>query len=123
MYLVLSQVCSMACRAPQLLEPPASSMGLSSKMLWISMIPVRVLHTGPYWFLRHLLVPVFDGRSTAFTFGEDLEHLQQVLPAWEGEIPEGSFAVVGYTVSTFTNSSRLRSLSCNLQFVIVIGSP
>ena len=69
------------------------------------------------------LVPVYDGRSVSFTFGKDLSRLRELLPTWEGEIPVGSFAVVGYTSSTFTNSSSIVSLSCNIQFVVILGTP
>jgi len=84
-------------------------------------------------------VPVYDGRAWNFSFARFFQYFSErfksnmsskgkpvsknAFKEWEGEVPAGSFAMVGYTVSTFTNSSGLKSVSCNIQFVIVVGTP
>jgi hypothetical protein len=47
-----------------------------------------------------------------------------LLPRFRGEVPPGSCAVVGYTVNTFKkNDDLLKSVSFNIHFVIVLGTP
>ncbi|KAJ7912586.1 hypothetical protein B0H13DRAFT_2327305 [Mycena leptocephala] len=72
-------------------------------------------------------VPVYDARNKDIDFEEDLPNLDD-LPRWKGEVPIGSFVVVGYTVNTY-QSSRVRNgpkeehVSCNLMWIVVCGIP
>lgn len=58
---------------------------------------------------------------------EDLKNLDS-LPRWKGEIPVGSFVVVGYSASTYPGTiggsgPKVAHLSCNLLWAIVCGIP
>ncbi|KAJ7095671.1 hypothetical protein C8R44DRAFT_890065 [Mycena epipterygia] len=46
-------------------------------------------------------VPVYDARNVVVDFDSDLVRLAEVLPPFVGEIPFGSFVVVGYTCSVY----------------------
>lgn len=47
-----------------------------------------------------------------------------LLPRFHGEVPSGFCAVVGYTVNTFKKTDdSLKSISFNVHFVIVLGTP
>ncbi|KAK7054073.1 hypothetical protein R3P38DRAFT_2485964, partial [Favolaschia claudopus] len=75
------------------------------------------------------VVPVYDARGHDFDFATDLPNLATALPPWpQKEIPEGSFVNVGYTVSTYKGTAsgytdRVLHLGCNLQWVVVCGTP
>ncbi|KAJ7758176.1 hypothetical protein DFH07DRAFT_940365 [Mycena maculata] len=73
-------------------------------------------------------VPIYDARKTAVNFDADLGRLGQVLPLFPGEVPSGSFTVVGYTCSSYKGvisggSERVANLGCNILWVIVCGTP
>ncbi|KAJ7156490.1 hypothetical protein C8R43DRAFT_849056, partial [Mycena crocata] len=73
-------------------------------------------------------VPVYDARKIVVNFNTDLDRLDQVLPLFPGEIPQSSFAVVGYSLSCYNgtvsgSSSKVASLGCNILWVIVCGTP
>ncbi|KAJ7915335.1 hypothetical protein B0H13DRAFT_2455861 [Mycena leptocephala] len=73
-------------------------------------------------------VPVYDARKTVIDFATDLERLDRVLPTYIGEIPTGSFVVVGYTVSSYkavlsSGGDRVPHLGCNIVWAIVCGTP
>ncbi|KAJ7261558.1 hypothetical protein C8J57DRAFT_1232415 [Mycena rebaudengoi] len=73
-------------------------------------------------------VPVYDGRTTPFDLNKHADKLNTVLPKYEvtedGEIIEGSFVIVGYTVTSYaTPKSDAIAISHNLQWVIVLGEP
>ncbi|KAJ7677840.1 hypothetical protein DFH06DRAFT_1316635 [Mycena polygramma] len=73
-------------------------------------------------------IPVYDARKKVINFDADLDRLDQVLPLFPGEIPSGSFTVVGYTVSSYMatisgGSERLPHVGCNILWVIVCGTP
>ncbi|KAJ6464207.1 hypothetical protein C8R47DRAFT_1079754 [Mycena vitilis] len=76
----------------------------------------------------HDKVPVYDARTVVFDFNSDLNRMGSVLPAFHGEIPFGSFVVVGYTVAGYKASlsaggERVPHLGCNILWAIVCGSP
>lgn len=71
------------------------------------------------FFLICLSVPIYDAREHLFDYANDLEHVDSVLPRFEGEIPAGSFAVVAYTMSTYRKPPN-HHLSTNVQFVILV---
>lgn len=71
---------------------------------------------------------MYDARKVVVDFDADLDHLPQVLPLFEGEVPFGSFVVVGYTVSAYSaslnsSSEKVPHIGCNLLWVIVCGTP
>ncbi|KAJ6481342.1 hypothetical protein C8R47DRAFT_1218504 [Mycena vitilis] len=73
-------------------------------------------------------IPVYDARKKVINFDADLERLDQVLPLFPGEIPSGSFTIVGYTVSSYMatvsgTSERLAHIGFNILWLIVCGTP
>ncbi|EKM77709.1 hypothetical protein AGABI1DRAFT_129993 [Agaricus bisporus var. burnettii JB137-S8] len=83
-------------------------------------------------FVRSVLeasdtVPVFDARdhTSAFKFeASSLSQLEATLPLYTEEVPLGSLAVVAYTATYFVKGGdRAWSLSVNVQWIIILGSP
>ncbi|KAJ7631398.1 hypothetical protein DFH06DRAFT_1140640 [Mycena polygramma] len=73
-------------------------------------------------------IPVYDARKKVINFDADLDRLDDVFPLFPGEIPSGSFTIVGYTVSSYMatisgGSERLPHVGCNILWVIVCGTP
>ncbi|KAJ6506336.1 hypothetical protein C8R47DRAFT_1209525 [Mycena vitilis] len=73
-------------------------------------------------------IPVYDARKTVINFSADLDRLDQVLPLFPGEIPSGSFTIVGYTMASYMASlsggaERLPHVGCNILWAIVCGTP
>lgn len=64
-------------------------------------------------------VPIYDAQQHLFDYANDLEHVDSVLPRFDGEIPAGSFAIVAYTMSTYKKAAN-HHLSTNVQFVILL---
>ena len=67
-------------------------------------------------------VAVLDGRSHKFKPETDLSKLDQILPPFDEEVPEGAFAWVGYTVNKFTTNRGI-NLGLNVMWVVVMGTP
>ncbi|KAJ7626517.1 hypothetical protein DFH06DRAFT_1141828 [Mycena polygramma] len=85
-------------------------------------------YTSKTLLAAHDKVPIYDARTVVFDFNSDLSRLSTVLPAFHGEIPFGSFVVVGYTVAGYKASlsaggERVPHLGCNILWAIVCGSP
>lgn len=69
-----------------------------------------------------ILVRVYDARGVVFNMKTDLDRLH-LLPKWQGgEIPEDSCIAVAYTLSSY-KGKRGESVSFNLQWIIVYGTP
>lgn len=73
-------------------------------------------------------VPVYDARKIVVDYDTDLTRLHELLPPFVGEVPFGSFIVVGYTCSVYNaavngTSERAPHLGCNILWVIVCGTP
>jgi hypothetical protein len=67
------------------------------------------------------IVPIYDGRKVKTDFTDTLKILQQ-LPHFPGDVPAESCVVVGHTINTFKRSDDLlKSISLNVQWVIVLG--
>lgn len=49
--------------------------------------------------------------------------MNEILPPFDGEIPQGSFVVVGYTSSIYKGKAGRFNMSCNIQWAILIGTP
>ena len=64
-------------------------------------------------------VPIYDAQQHLFDYANDLEHVDSVLPRFDGEIPASSFAIVAYTMSTYKKAAN-HHLSTNVQFVILL---
>lgn len=71
-----------------------------------------------FFFVVHVL----DARGFQFNMTTDLDTLHETLPSFEGEVPEGSFAWVGYTVNHFIGKAG-KCVSMNLLWVVVLGTP
>jgi hypothetical protein len=68
-------------------------------------------------------VPIYDGRSLEMDFERVLGRLHN-LPAMHSEISPGSVAIVAYTINTFNRASdAIKSLSCNVQWVMRLSDP
>lgn len=65
---------------------------------------------------------MFDAREQAFDINKDLNRMNQLLPRFEGEIPQGSFVIVGYTASVYKKGEQV-NLSCNIQWAVLLGTP
>ena len=72
-----------------------------------------------YW--NCCLVPIFDATETNFDFSrKNLDDLEKVLPKYSGgEINSGSLVMVAYTMSAYLKKG-VRTLSPNLNWVVVI---
>ncbi|KAF6748639.1 hypothetical protein DFP72DRAFT_819985 [Ephemerocybe angulata] len=70
-------------------------------------------------------VPVYDARKVkSLDFHAALPNLSKTLPLYTGgEIPQGSFVMVGYTMTIYRANNGNWTLGCNIQWVILIGSP
>ncbi|KAJ7112266.1 hypothetical protein C8R44DRAFT_632337 [Mycena epipterygia] len=73
-------------------------------------------------------VPVYDARKVVVDFDTDLDRLATALPLFVGEVPFGSFVVIGYTVSVYRaglngGSEKVPHLGCNIMWAIVCGTP
>ena len=73
--------------------------------------------------LTSCTVPVLDARGHKFNLEGDLLALDQKLPAFVGEIPEGSCVWVGYTASKYDTSEKGASINFNLMWAVVVGTP
>jgi hypothetical protein len=71
------------------------------------------------FFLILLPVPIYDAREHLFDYANDLEHIDSVLPRYDAEIPSGSFAIVGYSMSVYKKADGF-SLRTGVQFVILL---
>ncbi|KAJ7018903.1 hypothetical protein C8F04DRAFT_1189381 [Mycena alexandri] len=73
-------------------------------------------------------VPVYDARKKVVDFNLDIDAFDKKLPMFAGEVPFGSFVVVGYTCSTYLSTlsgsnERVPHLGCNILWVVVCGTP
>jgi hypothetical protein len=68
---------------------------------------------------------MYDGRTTTdFDFNHDLPQLDSKLPRWrDGDFPEGSYAVVGYTMTCYQTRKGTWRLGCNIHWAILLGLP
>lgn len=66
-------------------------------------------------------MPVYDAREVEFNLERDADKIEY-LPRFEGEIPFGSFIVVGHSTSCYPKND-VWALSLNLLWVIIIGTP
>ena len=79
--------------------------------------------------IYRVLVPVFDARKVSVDSSIDFDDLSQTFPTFEGEVPIGSCAAVGHSVSTYFGkkkdqaSEKNVNLATNVLFVIVFGVP
>ncbi|KAK7013161.1 hypothetical protein R3P38DRAFT_2407544, partial [Favolaschia claudopus] len=79
--------------------------------------------------LMSTTVPVYDARHREFDFDTELPSLATALPRWTGgEIPIGSFIVVGYTVASYLGKAqgqdgKVLHIGNNILWAIVCGTP
>jgi hypothetical protein len=74
------------------------------------------------------LVPIYDARGIESHDQNTLGKLTQTnsLPLFtEGDVPKDSCVLVGYTVNNFMSpkANTKNNISCNILFVIVLGTP
>ncbi|KAK6996786.1 hypothetical protein R3P38DRAFT_2799649 [Favolaschia claudopus] len=72
-------------------------------------------------------VPVYDARHTSFRAERDIDNLDRMLPRYEnngGEIPNGSCALVAYSVSQYKKMpGEEEHISFNIRFAVVLAEP
>ncbi|KAK7050768.1 hypothetical protein R3P38DRAFT_2764029 [Favolaschia claudopus] len=72
-------------------------------------------------------VPVYDARHTPFNASRDIDNLDRLLPRYDdnkGEIPNGSCALVAYTVSQYLKKpADEEHISFNIRFAVVLADP
>ncbi|KAK6996164.1 hypothetical protein R3P38DRAFT_3222759 [Favolaschia claudopus] len=67
-------------------------------------------------------IVVYDARHTAFKAERDIDNLDRLLPRYRGEIPNGSCALVAYTVSQYRRKdSDEEHISFNLRFAVLLA--
>ncbi|KAK6984443.1 hypothetical protein R3P38DRAFT_3375069 [Favolaschia claudopus] len=67
-------------------------------------------------------IVVYDARHTAFKAERDIDNLDRLLPRYRGEIPNGSSALVAYTVSQYRRKdSDEEHISFNLRFAVLLA--
>ncbi|KAF7981290.1 hypothetical protein HWV62_34203 [Athelia sp. TMB] len=69
------------------------------------------------------IIPILDARGRRFNMEDDLTVLDKILPAFEGEVPEGSCVWVGSTCTKYTTQKKGSGLNMNLMWVVVMGTP
>ncbi|KAF6755129.1 hypothetical protein DFP72DRAFT_811871 [Ephemerocybe angulata] len=97
---------------------PLSSLTLQHRVCVSSISHARLAHLG-------LTVPVYDARGLdTLDFNSVLPKLAESLPLYtDGEIPYGSFIVVGYTMTVYRANSGNWTLGNNIKWVIIVGIP
>ncbi|KAG9219583.1 hypothetical protein CCMSSC00406_0008210 [Pleurotus cornucopiae] len=72
-------------------------------------------------------VRVYDGRTKSLNWASDMGKIHEILPQFNGEVPDGSFAVVAHTVTTYDKKIEGAvvgtAVSFNVQWVLLLGSP
>ncbi|KAF7984850.1 hypothetical protein HWV62_10807 [Athelia sp. TMB] len=68
-------------------------------------------------------IPILDGRRRAFNLTDDLLMLDELLPPFEGEVPEGSCVWVGFTSTKYVKEVDRAGMNFNLMWVVVLGTP
>ncbi|KAF7966522.1 hypothetical protein HWV62_38064 [Athelia sp. TMB] len=107
----------------------SSSSAKTSSFLKKAAVPASDSRASPFKAAKHAVtgtadVPVLDGRGTEFDLENTLIELDQVLPPFKGEIPEGSCVWVGYTCQKYDNKSwKMMGLNLNLMWAVVLGTP
>jgi hypothetical protein len=76
--------------------------------------------------LTILEVPIYDARTSNFTFSADDFACIKDLPLYKKgykDIPADAVVTVGYTSGTFVYQVSQTALALNLMFVILLGIP
>lgn len=72
-------------------------------------------------------VPFYDGREHQLEVPNDLRNIPDVLPRYDGKVPEHSLALMAYTVSAYTPMSGSRkyqfTASLNIHYGVVLYEP
>jgi hypothetical protein len=73
-----------------------------------------------------LEVPIYDARTSGFTFSADDIGCIKDLPLYKKgykDLPQDAVVTVGYTAGTFVYQTSQTALALNLMFVILLGIP
>ncbi len=74
-------------------------------------------------YAKYFLVPIYDARQAGSKFTDVLAGINR-LPRYGGDLPEGSSAVVSYTVSTFMKAGdEISSVSFNVHWIMLLALP
>lgn len=72
-------------------------------------------------------MPVYDGRKQQVQVPHELSKIPDILPRYQGDIPEHSLALVAYTASTYSPNSgarkNLTTVNLNIHFCVVLYEP
>ncbi|KAJ6513680.1 hypothetical protein C8R47DRAFT_1064388 [Mycena vitilis] len=115
-------------KSPAKSKSPSKTWNFTSKTLLASHDRGKRTHGSLCRSNLPCVVPVYDARTVVFDFNADLGRLASVLPVFHGEVPFGSFVVVGYTIAGYKASlsaggERVPHLGCNILWAIVCGTP
>ena len=78
------------------------------------------------WLFFILEVPIYDARTSNFTFSADDFGYIKDLPLYKKgykDLPADAVVTVGYTAGTFAYQTSQTALALNLMFVILLGIP
>ena len=68
-------------------------------------------------------VPVYDGKSKKISFTADFfDNLSTKLSIYKGEVPRGSFALVGYTIQIQQHGEQVQYFK-KPRWVIILAEP
>ena len=74
-------------------------------------------------FLNLIVVPIYDARELDTDNFDDVLAGMTTLDQLDSDVPEGSCAVVGHTITTFVKKSTEQlNVSFNVHWVAVIGT-
>jgi hypothetical protein len=68
-------------------------------------------------------VPIYDARELDTDKIEDVLLALASLHQFEDDVPTGSCAVVGHTITTYIKKDKTTQVSFNIHWVAVIGTP
>jgi hypothetical protein len=72
--------------------------------------------------LINVAVPIYDARSISANFYEVVANLDE-LDQFRRDVPVGSCVVVGHTINTWQKDSNTKSVSFNVKWVMLLGTP
>ena len=79
------------------------------------------------WTYLYFTVPIYDGRKRQLKVPTELGRIPDILPRYDGNVPEYALALVAYTVSTYSASSGIRkdqvTANLHIHFGVVLHEP
>ena len=81
-----------------------------------------------------ITVPIFNGQNKQFMLNWSLEHLEELLPPFNGEIPASLLALIVYMSNAYYQTQKaegfrcqipqyIKNLTLNVNWAVVLGVP